>query len=127
MTTQPITPGKRAPTPVAVRSKPGRPKEKLVPTEPNLPDLKLVAMPWWQQALIRAGRTFFDAFLAVLGVQGAIDFIGPSAGAISVPALGDFADQVLHAALAGVIAAFIAFVRNAAELLARLDNPRWRA
>jgi hypothetical protein len=112
---------KRPPTKVLVRTKPGRPKEKLVKTEADLPDLEVIALPELQQALIRAARTFIQTFLGALGVLGVSDAAGP--GTISAAAFGD---QALGAAMVAAISALIAFLWNAGELLARLDNPKIR-
>lgn len=74
---------------------------------------------WWLNIAVRAGRTFLQVFLALIGGAQIVPAAIPDsmAGFVLLP----FAQQAAVAAQLALLAAVVATLQNLAEILSRLD------
>jgi hypothetical protein len=95
-------------------------------TPDDMPNIRVKVMSAASLILIRAARTFLQAFLATLA-GGAL---GPSVPGVSdVLPPGQFGEKALAALYIGGIAALFSAIQNTIELLGRFDtsHPELRA
>jgi hypothetical protein len=83
--------------------------------------MQVIAVPWWQVILIRAGRVFLQSFMAVftLSASGLVKLTTES---------GDVFGSIRAAAIGAGATALFTVGQNILELLIKLDqkNPTWR-
>jgi hypothetical protein len=125
-------------TQVVVTDRPkAPPNRKILETPPGDNDVQVIVMGWAKQAFIRTMRTYLQALvgnLTNIGIGGAVAIttvanLTPEQQTQlkQVFSALEFYQVLVIAASTAVAPAVVAFLQNAIEILAKLDNPETRA
>lgn len=101
------------------REEPGPSKEALIATtKADEPNVKIIALPWWQMIGIRVLRVY---------LFGVVGFLGT--GFAGLTGSGDVKDKLLSALTLAAAPAIMSLLQNTLEILTKLDitNPTIRA
>lgn len=92
------------------------PNSVLSSTPSDVPNVLVIAVPWWQQVLIRTGRVYLQGLVGFLsvGITGLDEGIMPD----------EFGSMFLMAAKFALAPAVFTLLQNTLELLMKLDVVR---
>ena len=110
-------------TVITERDEPGFDRDMKAVTPAGEPNVTVVTMPWWKQALVRAGRVYVQGVLAFVTAGGSgLD------EAVGIP-LDQFGGAFSVAIRLSIGPAVVSLLQNTVEILSKLDitNPSVRA
>ena len=113
----------RITTVMTERTEPGPSANMNAVTRASEPDVKIIALPWWQMIGVRVARNYLQGLLGFLtaGAMGIDDALG-------VP-MSAFGNAFVASASLAVAPAVVCLIQNALEILTKIDitQPQIRA